>query len=209
MRKTILFTLNVLVALNGCNNEKKPSATTFSKAINQYLAKHGQECTFIAQAFPIDIPTSELKDQSGTAAQMAALEQAGLVRGSDTTAVIHGMMGALGASAPRSVRRYALTDEGRKYFQVKPGILGQSSAICYGQKRVDSIVKWDVPTALDETTSTEVTYTYKIDDAAPWARRPDIQRIFSDVRTTINGTSKTTEIVGLQLTSNGWEVPRQ
>lgn len=34
MRKTILFTLTVIVALDGCNNEKKPDAANFTKAIN-------------------------------------------------------------------------------------------------------------------------------------------------------------------------------
>ncbi len=56
---------------------------------------------------------------------------------------------------------------------------------------------------------TEVTYTYKIVDAAPWAQRPEVQQAFPDIRTTVDGTSKTTEVAGLQLTSNGWEVPGQ
>jgi hypothetical protein len=81
-----------------------------------------------------------LKDQSGTAPQMAALERAGLVRGSDTTAVIHGMMGALGASAPWPIRRYDLTDEGRKYFQVKVGTLGQRiEAVAYQRSDLGSL----------------------------------------------------------------------
>jgi hypothetical protein len=52
-----------------------------------------------------------------------------------------------------------------------------------------------------------VTYTYKIADLAPWAERPDVQREFGDVRTTVNGISKSNEIVDLQLTNQGWEVP--
>jgi hypothetical protein len=150
--------LIVLVALGGCSSEKKPNAANFTKAINRYLAKHGQTCTFFAQTFPVNVPVSELKEQYGIAPQMAALEQTELVRGSNTTAVIHGMMGALGPSAPRPVRRYTLTDEGRKYFQVKPGVFGQNSAICYGQEIVDSIVKWTEPTAMGSSTQSEVTY---------------------------------------------------
>ncbi len=171
MRKPISLTVAVLVLLAGCN-EKKPSAANFTKAINQYLAKQGQACTFFAQTFPIDIPASELKDQSGTPPQMAALEQAGLVHGGNTTAVLHGMMGALGASMPQLVRRYELTDEGRKYFQVKPGILGQSSAFCYGQKTVASIVKWTEPVAMGLYMQSEVTYTYRIADPAYWHNAP-------------------------------------
>jgi hypothetical protein len=59
------------------------------------------------------------------------------------------------------------------------------------------------------TSQTDVTYTYKIADLAPWAERPDVQREFGDVRATVSGISKTNEIVDLQLTNRGWEVPGQ
>jgi len=143
MRRPYLLVLAAFLLLSGCNEAKKPNAAHFTVAINRYFAKHGAECTFFAQPFPIDVPASELKDQYGIARQMAALESSGLVRGNDTKAVIEGMMGALGPSSPRPVRRYELTEEGRKFFQVKPGILGQSSAFCYGHEAVDSIVKLD------------------------------------------------------------------
>jgi hypothetical protein len=209
MRNRIVLPLVALLALSGCSSEKKPNAANFTRAINQYLAGQGQECTYFAQTFPIDVSTSELKDQSGTPAQMAAFERAGLVRGSDTTAVIHGMMGALGPSVPRPVRRYVLTDEGRKYFQVKPGILGQSSAFCYGHEAVDSIVSWTKPELMGSALQSEVTYTYKIPDLSLWAKQADVRQVFGDIRTTVNGISKAHENVSLQLTNKGWEVPEQ
>jgi hypothetical protein len=209
MHKSILLMLTVLVALGGCSNEKKPSPTNFTKAINQYLAKHGQACTFFAQTFPIDIPVPELKNKYGTAPQMAALEKAGLVRGSDTTAVIRGMMGALGPSAPKPVRHYELTDQGRKYFQTKPGAFGQSGAFCYGHETVDSIVKWTEPAAMGPYTQSEVTYTYRIADLAPWAKQSQVQQAFGDIRATVSGVSRAGETAGLQLTNKGWGVPEQ
>jgi len=207
MRRLVGISIAGLLLIAGCNNSRKPNDANSTKAINQYLAKHGQACTFFAQTFSIDIPASELKDQYGTAPQMAALELAGLVHGSNTTAVIHGMMGALGPSASRPVRRYELTDEGRKYFQVKPGVFGQNSAFCYGQETVDSIVKWTEPATMGPYTQSEVTYTYKIADLAAWAQQPGVQHVFSDVRMTLNGVSKTDQVAGLQLTNKGWEVP--
>lgn len=56
-------------------------------------------------------------------------------------------------------------------------------------------------------TQTDVTYTYKIPDLAPWAKRLDVQREFGDVRATVSGISKSDEIIDLQLTNQGWEVP--
>jgi hypothetical protein len=77
------------------------------------------------------------------------------------------------------------------------------------QKTVDSIVKWTEPATGGTSSEAEVTYTYKIADAAGWAERPAVQKAFSDIRTTVSGASKTTEVAGLQLTSKGWEVPGQ
>jgi hypothetical protein len=86
-----------------------------------------------------------------------------------------------------------------------PGALGQANRLCYGHKSVDSIVKWTEPAKASSLA--EITYTYSIANLANWAQRFDVQRAFSDIGTTINGTSTTTEVVGLQLTSEGWEVP--
>jgi hypothetical protein len=102
-----------------------------------------------------------------------------------------------------------LTSDGKKYFQQIRGTLGQSSGFCYGQESVDSVVKWTEPMTAGASSQSEVTYTYKITDLAAWAERPEVQQAFSDIRTTVNGASKTTEVVGLQLTSKGWEVRGQ
>ncbi|WP_158751736.1 hypothetical protein [Acidobacterium sp. S8] len=209
MRRLILVSLTAFLILGGCSNEKKPNSANFTKAINQYLAKHGQVCTYFAQTFPIDIPASESKDQYGIAPQMAALEHAGLVHGRNTTAVIQGMMGALGPSAPRPVRRYDLTNEGKKYVQVKSDVLGQSNAFCYGQKTVDSVAKWTEPAAMGPYMQSEATYTYKIADLAPWARQAQVQQAFGDIRITVSGISKADEVTGLVLTNKGWEALEQ
>lgn len=208
MRRFSLVSIAALVLLSACNNAKKPSDSNFRTAINQYLLKHGEVCTIIGREFPVDVTASERRLQSDVATQMAVLEQAGLVRSSNTTAVVHGMLDALhGPTPPRPVKRYELTAEGQKYFQKTSGIFGQTTSFCYGDKTVDSIVKWTEPVTMGAATQTEVTYTYKIADLAPWAERPDVQHEFGDVRATVSGISKSNEIVDLQLTNYGWEVP--
>lgn len=210
MRCFSLFPFAGLLILTACNSAKNPSDANFAKAINEYLVKHGTTCTVIGRQFPIDVPQSEQREQYGIGPKLAALEQAGLVRATDTTAVAHGMLDPLrGSTPPQPVKRYELTADGRKYFQQIPSTLGQTSGFCYGQKSVDAIVKWTEPATSGAPSQTEVTYTYKIVDAAVWAERPEVQQAFSDIRTTITGASKTTEIAGLQLTNKGWEVPGQ
>lgn len=210
MRRLFLLSLAACLLLTACNSSSKPSDANFTKAINQYLAKHGQVCALVDQTFPVNVTVAEQKEQTGIGPQMAALEQAGLVRGSNTTAVVHGWADALGGRAePQPVRRYELTDEGRKYFRQTLVGFGQAGEFCYGQKAVDSIAKWTEPAAMGPYTQSEVTYTYKIANLAPWAQRPDIQRVFSDVRSTIQDASKADQIAGLVLTNKGWEIPEQ
>ena len=210
MRSLSLVPIAGLLLLAACNEIKKPNDVNFRNAINQYLAKHGEACTVIGRPFPVDVPITDRNDQYGIAPEIAALEQAGLVRASITTAVVHGMVDALqGSTPPQPVRRYELTVEGKKYVQQIPGIFGQTSGFCYGRKTVDSIVKWTEPMTTGASFQTEVTYTYKIVDLANWAERQDVQRAFPDIRTTVIGVSNTTEMAGLRLTNKGWEVPEQ
>jgi hypothetical protein len=204
MRRFSLIFLACVPSLTACNDVKKPSDSNFSKAINQYLEKHGKACTWIGRPFPVDVSEPEQRLQSGTGAQMAVLEAAGLVHSSDTVAATAGIFGP---GAHRRVKRYEPTEAGKKYLQQVPGVLGQSAGFCYGDKTVDSIVKWTEPATMGPYSQTEVTYTYKIVDPASWAERPDVQRAFSDIQTTVAGASKTTQIAGLQLTNKGWEVP--
>ena len=210
MRSIHFISIAGLLFLVACSDLKKPSDSTLTKAINRYLMKHDEACTVIDRQFPVDVPKSQQNEQYGIGPKLAVLEQAGLVHGSDTTAVVHEMLDPLrGSTPPQPVKRYELTAEGRKYFEEIPGTLGHTNGFCYGRTSVESIVKWTEPTMVGPYSQTEVTYTYRIVNAASWAERPDIQQTFLDIRTTIDGASKKTQTAGLQLTNKGWEVPGQ
>ncbi len=207
MRRRSFISIASLLFVVACNNMKKPSYENFTKAINEYLTKHGQVCTSIGRQFPIDIPASTPQTQYGFGPQLVALQHAGLVSETDTTAVVHGILDALrGLTPPQPVRRYQLTTEGQKYFQQVPSTLGQTGSFCYGQKAVDSVLKWGNPVAMDGYSQIEATYTYKIVDLAPWVERPEIKQSFPDIEAMVGGTSKTNQIAGLQLTNNGREI---
>ncbi len=208
MRILTLISITGLLFLASCNSASRPSEATFTKAINQYLEQHGKACTTIGRQFPIDIPVSAQQSQYGFGLQLIALQQAGLVSETDTTAVVHGMLDALrGSTPPQPVRRYQLTTEGQKYFRQVPGTFGQTGGLCYGQKAVDSVLKWSNPTTIDGRSQADVTYTYKIENLAPWAERSEIQQAFPDIGATVGGASKTNQTTGLQLTDKGWQVP--
>lgn len=206
MRRLLLLPAAGLVLLVACN-KNKPSDATFTAAINQYLAQHGKVCISFDEQFPIDVPRSAPTDETSTAAKMAALQQANLVRETDTIAVVHGMLDALrGPTPPQPVRRYDLTAEGRRDLQQVPGTFGETPGFCYGQKTVASIIRWTTP-QMSSPTQAEATYTYRIVNLAEWAQRTDVQQAFPDVKTTLQGASKVNRVVGLQLTNKGWLVP--
>lgn len=206
MRRWIMFFTAGVVLLSGCNGSRKPGKANFRQPINAYFDKNGRVCIPIVQKFPIDLAVSDLNDRYGITPELAALEEAGLVHSFSTTAAIKGMMDALrGPSKPQTVKRYELTDQGKKYFQQYPTLFGQAEGFCYGQERVGSIVKWDEPTTQGEYSATSVTYTYKIGELASWARLPEIERAFPIIKTTID-QSNTDQVAGLHLTSKGWEV---
>ena len=154
-RFSLIF-LACVVSLTGCNDVRKPSDGNFREAINQYLEKHGKACTWIGRPFPVDVSEPEQRLQFGTSAQMAVLEAADLVHSSDTVAATPGIFGP---GAPRRVKRYEPTESGNKYLQQVPGVLGQSAGFCYGDKTVDSIVKWTEPVTMGAGSQSEVNGT--------------------------------------------------
>ena len=146
MRRSFVVSLASLFFLSGCNNPKKPSNANFTEAIDQYLAKRDDACSSLGQTLPIDVTVSEQKEQYGIGPQLATLEEAGLVHSTNTTAVVHTMLDALqGSRPPQPVRRYELTDQGKKYYRNIPATFGQNGIFCYGQETVDSIIKWTEP----------------------------------------------------------------
>lgn len=206
MRSIRWFSIAFLF-LAGCKNTSAPNAANFTKAINEYLAKYGEVCTAIGRQFPIDIPMAQ---SDGMGSQLAVLEQAGLVHATDMTAVVHGILDSLhGPTSPQPVKRYELTDEGKKYFETMPGTFGTTTGFCYGQKRVDSIEKWTKSEATGGYSQIEVTYTYKIANVPAWATRTEVQQAFPDIGAMVREQSKVPQIAGLELTNKGWEVEGQ
>ena len=207
MRRPSLISIAGLVLLVACNGTRKPSSENFTKAIDQYLTMHGETCTSIGRQFPIDIPAAAQQAQYGFGPKLIALQQAGLLSETNTTAVIHGMLDPLrGTTPPQAVRRYQLTAEGQKYFRQVPGTFGQTGGLCYRQKTVDSVLKWGNPVTVNGYSQIEAIYTYKIANLAAWAERLGIQQAFPDIGATVNAASKLNQTVGLQFTNSRWQV---
>jgi hypothetical protein len=209
MRQTLPWlTLFSLLLLVSCTSKKDANEQNFSEALNSYLAKKGQTCLGIPTAWPVDLNESERRSGMGRAAEMAALEKAGLVSSHETETEYTPPFSS--RPVKTKVLRYELTDSGKRFYQEKDRLaLGGNKQVqgdlCYGQQILDKIVKWDGPTPAGDSKEASVLYTYKIENLAEWAKNPDIQRVFPGVVSTIDGAGRTQLNQALTLTNQGWE----
>ena len=112
MKKSLpwLMLLGVLLLI-GCASKKDANEKNFSEALNSYLAKKGQLCLGIPSAWPVDLNEAERRSGMGTAAEMAALEKAGLVRSHEAETEYMPPLSSRPVKA--KVLRYELTDNGK------------------------------------------------------------------------------------------------
>ena len=212
MKKSLpcLMLLGVLL-LVGCASKKDANEKNFSEALNSYLAKKGQLCLGIPSAWPVDVNEAERRSGMGTAAEMAALEKAGLVRSHETETEY--MPPLSSRPVKTKVLRYELTDNGKTFYREKDrlGLAGNKQVqgdLCYGQQALDKIVNWQGPTAAGDSKEVTLFYTYRIENLSDWAKNPDIQRVFPGIVSTIDGAGKTQMNQALTLTNQGWQAQR-
>lgn len=207
MRQWTVLIASSFIVFFGCNSAKRPNETNLRNAIDQYLPTQNQACVAVDGRFPLDVPVANWNDKSGEAAKLAALERAGLVQSSNTTAVVQSMANALSLSPHKAepVKRYTVSSEGQKYFGKVRGTLGQSDGFCYGDEKVDTIVNRTEPETQGDYSETTVTYTYKIPNLATWAKLPDVQQAFPLIGTTLEMAGKN-RTIALHLTNKGWTV---
>jgi hypothetical protein len=208
MQKSPCLMLLGVLLLIGCASKKDANAKNFSEALNSYLAKKGQLCLGIPSTWPVDLNEAERRGGMGTAAEMAALEKAGLVRSHETETEYTPPLSSRPVRA--KVLRYQLTDSGKTFYREKDrlGLGGNKQVqgdLCYGQQALDKIIKWEGPTALGDSKKASVFYTYKIDNFAEWAKSSDLQRVFPGIVSTIAGAGKTQMNQSLILTNQGWQ----
>ena len=208
MKKNLpwLMLFGVLLLI-GCASKNDANEKNFSEALNSYLAKNGQLCLGIPSAWPVDLNEAERRGGMGTAAEMAALEKAGLVRSHETETQYTPPLSSRPVRA--KVLRYELTDNGKTFYREKDrlGLAGNKQDqgdLCYGQRALDKIVKWEEPTPLatpkKRRSSTHIRST--ILPSGP--RTPDVQRVFPGIVSTIDSATKTTLNQAVTSRYQGW-----
>ncbi|MBC7489255.1 MAG: hypothetical protein H7240_03970 [Glaciimonas sp.] len=206
MKKSVIYAaLLAAIASVGCGNKQDANDKNFGVAIGQFLDKRGDLCmspSFTHDKWPVDLSQIELSMEktmpSGPAGQMAALAAVGLASQSDIEVDQIAWTGKPTGNKIK-MKRYALTDTGKKFYHEKQGVL------CYGKESLDKVVKWDIPQSLGGALITNVKYLYKIEGLADWANNADVQAAFPYIRTMIDGAGKQEQAQGIKLTNQGWE----
>ncbi|WP_347558679.1 hypothetical protein [Robbsia sp. KACC 23696] len=204
-----------LGALAGCSSKQDASTGNFATALNHYLDVDGDLCLNVGR-FPADIDEAALKAQASTpagpAAQMAALQRAGLVSSVDvlTGGMAYSDQHLTGRRA--LVRRYTLTTAGRDATRKIVGDEVQAtgkheverSDLCYGKIEVDKVIDWDGPTTVDGRKEAVVHYTYKVSHVADWAKTPALGAAFPALQNTLTGADDARLSTTMVLGKDGW-----
>jgi hypothetical protein len=100
------------------------------------------------------------------------------------------------------VRRFELTEAGRKSYIARPGEDPSRKDLCAAHLSLDKIVTWDLSRDA-EGEHAVVSYTYSV-DPQPWARDPEAQRVFPAVARVLQGAGSAQLKETLTLTNEGW-----
>ena len=204
------------VSLTACGNKTDANEKNFGAALTQYFDKKGDLC-LNTKRWPVDLSEMDLRlqktMQAGSTNQMAALEAAGLVKGEDTEVDIMGFMDNKPTGRKAKVKRYTLTDAAKPFAQEKNvdsiGLNGKTTVkqtdLCWGKKALDKIVKREGPMKFGDYQEAGITYTYKVNNLADWAKKPDVQAAFPFVKSVLDSAGSKESKHAVKLTSQGWE----
>jgi len=200
-RKLAILAVLGSVTLTACGSKTDANEKNFGAALSQYFDKKGQLCLNRYRAFPVTITEVDMRlqniSQSGTANQMTALEAVGLVK----------------CEASDKGKRCSLTDVAKPFVREKEatswGLNGSQKVtetdLCWGQMGLDKVVKWEGPMTFGDYQEAVITYTYKVDNLADWAKKPEMQAAFPAVKSILDGVGSRESRHVVKLTSQGWE----
>src|SRR5476649_56048 len=142
---TSIAAVALIATLGGCSKEKELNQANVSKAMQSYLAQRGDLC-LAKSVWPIDVTAAETGSGSRNGVQMPVLEKLGLVSASDAIAERKDDDGNV-SQVP--VRRYQLTDEGKKYYlpraphkhQVDDHYAAVANDFCAAKLSLDHVVE--------------------------------------------------------------------
>ena len=208
MKHQRLLTATTLVlaaaVLSACSHPdaQAPSREAFETGLRSFLADgHDQLCLGMYD-WPIALTEAEAGAGSRHAVQLPVFEKLGLA----TSTIVPVPKSA--ENPDGAIKRYALTDEGRKYFKAhsyksRDGAVHQND-FCVARISLDHVDSWQLDEHDKQHTAATVSYTYRI-EPAPWMQDADAQRVLPMVAKVIKGAGGGLQMhQGFALGQQGW-----
>jgi hypothetical protein len=182
----MMATALAVFALAACSKpaDKAPSREALEAGLRTFLADgHDQLCLGMYD-WPMDLTEAEAGANGRHAVQLPVFEKLGLAT-STIVAVPRSTTNPDGA-----VKRYTLTDEGRKYY--KPHAYksrdgaDHASDFCVAHISLAKVESWQLDTHDAQHPAAMVSYTYHI-EPAPWLANDDARRVLPMVAKVIKG----------------------
>ena len=171
MRRLAILATLIVVACG----EKQLTEVDFKTVLDQGFEKTGPLCVPLDKEFPATL--NQMEQQYGVGRVFSALEGAGLL---------------LSAQEGKG-RRYEVTDAGRKFYIERVGrSVGltvqkvKHGFMCFADMRVDKVSSWDA----QADQGFMVSYTYRLENVAPWATAPSVIQATPKLAIWINGALK-------------------
>ena len=174
------------LALVACSkpDPDAPTREAFEAGLRTFLADgHDQVCLGMYD-WPIDLTEEEAGAKSRHAVQLPVFEKLGLVK-STVVPVPRSTVNPDGA-----IKRYELTDEGRKYY--KPHAytgrdrVAHQSDFCVARLTLAKVESWQIDSHDAQHPAATVSYSYRI-EPAPWMDNDDARRVLPMVAKVIQG----------------------
>jgi len=191
-------------ALAGCSkpDPQAPSREAFETGLRSFLADgHDQLCLGMFD-WPIDLTEAEAGAGSRHAVQLPVFEKLGLVHSTIVPAP------KTAENPDGAIKRYDLTDEGRKYFKphAYTGHDGNThkNDFCVARLSVDKVEDWKLDKHDAQHPAATVSYSYQI-DPAPWLKDPEAVRVLPMVAKVVKGAGGGLQMhQGFALEPQGW-----
>ena len=191
-----------LVACSQPADVKTASRDNFEAGLRTFLADGHDQLCLAMYDWPIDLTEAEAGAHSRHAVQLPVFEKLGLAK-STIVPVPKSTDNPDGA-----IKRYALTDEGRKYYKPhayksRDGAAHQND-FCVAHISLDHVEGWQLDPHDAQQSAATVSYSYHI-EPAPWMQDADAQRVLPMVAKVIKGADGRLQMhQGFARGQQGW-----
>lgn len=190
-------------ALAACGSEPDPAAQMERELAEAIDVWHDQRpaCLSLRPAPPTEVRADR---ESAERTRMDALVSAGLATAAETTRETRGF----GAVHETVYIVYEPTPDASEAIRPHHDSFLGGSQLCYARRQLDDIQHWTEPGDIMGVNVTQVSYSWTLEDIAPWADNDDIRAAFPAIAQALDDP-RGEDTEAFIRTNTGWIHERQ